>query len=194
MSQKKKTIPLEWAQKTARDMLFDIMPFCERGYCEVVGSVRREAPIVGDIEFLYVPIPHSEADLFGTMIPSGNEFHLALPRLLRRWKATIISGGDTITRIQTSRTTIEFYKATRQTWGVEQLIRTGPSEFSTRAVTQRNKGGYLPSYACVQDGWKVMHGNNPIEMQREEDFLNFLGIGWVEPQNRTANLEYKQGV
>ena len=44
MSKKKNTIPFDWAQKTARDMLFDIMPYCERNYCEVVGSVRREAP------------------------------------------------------------------------------------------------------------------------------------------------------
>lgn len=69
-------------------------------------------------------------------------------------------------------------------WGVIMTIRTGPAEFSRKMVTQRNKGGLLPSFAKVIDGGVYVDGKL-IEMNEEADFFNFCDLKWIDPQNRS---------
>ena len=70
-------------------------------------------------------------------------------------------------------------------WGVIMAIRTGPAEFSQWCVTQRSKGGALPSDCQVKDGGVYRHGaSRPISMPEELDFLDFLGLGWINPSER----------
>jgi DNA polymerase/3'-5' exonuclease PolX len=68
-------------------------------------------------------------------------------------------------------------------WGVIFTIRTGPADFSHWLVTQRRKGGCMPSYATQRDGCVYVNGK-PLAMAEEMDYLNFLGLGWIEPQDR----------
>lgn len=92
-------------------------------------------------------------------------------------------------------------------WGVQFLIRTGPREFGHWIVTRRSGraiiegprsvyGGALP------DGYRVEHGAvwkgetkktekeiredgiESIGFDTEESFLEFLGLGWIEPEDR----------
>lgn len=70
-------------------------------------------------------------------------------------------------------------------WGLIMAIRTGPKDFSRWIVTQRYKGGALPSDCRVNKG-AVWHGDRMIEMPEEIQFLQFLGLGWVEPEERVA--------
>ncbi len=93
-------------------------------------------------------------------------------------------------------------------WGVTYAIRTGPAalenNFSKWIVTQRHKGGCLPDGYFVKHNvvWiesqiseegvprdpakavTVMTDSNYLPMPEEMDFLNFLGLGWLEPGNR----------
>jgi len=70
-------------------------------------------------------------------------------------------------------------------WGVQMVIRTGPAGFSQWAVTQRSKGGGLPDEYWIENGcaWRNFY---PVETKEEIDFLNLLGLGWVEPGEREA--------
>jgi hypothetical protein len=70
-----------------------------------------------------------------------------------------------------------------QQFGVIMVIRTGPADFSKRIVTPRYHRGCLPSDCRVEDG-AVWHGDQIIPMPEEIDFLEFLGLGWVEPKER----------
>jgi hypothetical protein len=98
--------------------------------------------------------------------------------------------------------TVEFYLVTPPAqWGVNYVIRTGPNSpnnnFSTWIVTPQIQGGRLP------DGYRVKHAavwkehqldvkgipfpdEEPLPMPDEEDFLDFLGLGWIEPKDRVA--------
>ncbi len=93
-------------------------------------------------------------------------------------------------------------------WGVLYTIRTGPAalenNFSKWVVTQKHKGGGLPDGHFVKHNvvWiesqigeedvprdpvkaaKVMNDQNHVPMPEEIDFLNFLGLGWIDPDKR----------
>jgi DNA polymerase/3'-5' exonuclease PolX len=70
-------------------------------------------------------------------------------------------------------------------WGVDFVLRTGPADFNKWAVTSRRKGGGLPSNAVMHDAG-VYVNNKLVPMPEEIDFLNFLGLGWLEPGERAA--------
>ena len=79
-------------------------------------------------------------------------------------------------------------------WGVQMVIRTGPAEFSHWCVARVRNGGVMKNTHRVQDG-AVWLGDreekNPdpltkLSMPEEIDFLNFLGLGWIEPGEREA--------
>lgn len=80
------------------------------------------------------------------------------------------------------------------TWGVIFLTRTGPRDFSHWVVTRRNRGGALPIGYRVQDGAvfegeyraRVDEGIVPIGFDSEESFLDWLGLGWIDPGDRVA--------
>lgn len=95
------------------------------------------------------------------------------------------------------------------TWGVLFTIRTGPAEFGHWIVTRRSGRGYIEGRGHVQggalpDGYRVEHGAvwegeeklseklirergiSPIGFDTEEGFLDFLGLGWIEPGDRRA--------
>ncbi|RJP53605.1 MAG: hypothetical protein C4583_04265 [Anaerolineaceae bacterium] len=79
-------------------------------------------------------------------------------------------------------------------WGVQMVIRTGPAEFSHWCVTRVRNGGAMKNTHRVQDGavWlgdreeKNPDPSTKLSMPEEIDFLNFLGLGWIEPGEREA--------
>jgi hypothetical protein len=95
-------------------------------------------------------------------------------------------------------------------YGVSKVIRTGPKDFSQCCVTNREKGGLLPNGYFVkhqvvwiesqigrfdvpeeqEDAAKLLTPENHLSMPREMDFLNFLGLGWVEPKERVARWHH----
>ena len=68
-------------------------------------------------------------------------------------------------------------------WGVQFLIRTGPAMFSKWMVTQRRKGGALPSFAHVRGG-AVWNGETLISMPEESDYFEFCELLWITPERR----------
>lgn len=68
-------------------------------------------------------------------------------------------------------------------WGVIFLIRTGSAEFSHRMVTQRNRGGNLPSMYHVKDGalWK---GDTLIPVPDEEEYFALCNMKVIPPHER----------
>jgi DNA polymerase/3'-5' exonuclease PolX len=144
-----------------------IQPYTSR--IEIAGSVRRRKPEVHDLEL--VAIVEDLANL---------DFKLT-------WEhgARLIKGGGKY-RQYALREEINldlFLVSPPAQWGVIMLIRTGPAEFSQMCVTQRNKGGLLPSFASVRDG-AVWNPVNILPMPEEIDFLNFLELGWIDPWER----------
>jgi DNA polymerase/3'-5' exonuclease PolX len=162
-----------------------LRPRCQR--ILVAGSVRRRKAEVHDIELCAVPRFETVYDMFGQ--PKGEISLLeTYPwALLGR----VIKGGEKYKQIELKEgdpgapINLDLFIVLPgvQDWGVIYTIRTGPVEFSHWIVTQRKRGGGLPS-DCRVEGGRVYRGDQHLPMPEEIDLLNFLELGWVEPKDR----------
>ncbi|MBE3038289.1 MAG: hypothetical protein IMZ62_05710, partial [Chloroflexi bacterium] len=148
-------------------------PYCKR--IEIAGSIRRGKPEVGDIEIV--------------ALPDGNfevlDIEIVLPGLLpgadfikngSRYKQIALPDGINLDL---------FLVRPPAEWGVIFLLRTGPADFSRKAVTPKSKGGLLPSNCRVRDG-QVWRNDIDIPMDEEEDFLKLIGLSGLAPEKRKA--------
>ncbi|MHC4604512.1 MAG: nucleotidyltransferase family protein [Planctomycetota bacterium] len=146
---------------------------------EIAGSIRREQRIVKDIEIVCIP----KGDMFGhPHLPDG-----VFP------DGSYKKDGDKYKQIQLENIKLDLFIVTPPaSWGVIFTIRTGPPKFSQWVVTQRDKGGALPSHASVKNG-AVWVGEEKLPMFEEIDFLDFIGLGWVEPSGRYPRMDLRNG-
>jgi DNA polymerase/3'-5' exonuclease PolX len=205
---------LKDASYIAEDLRRCIEPVCEPGFDIVGGSVRRKRPDVDDIEIIARPIPGRPAPEFGKLESVLFEtrldkilYELEKSGRLARGRAngqrkkeyvinTSIYGFETLNPFR-----VEFYLIIPPAqWGVGCVIRTGPGSpsdhFSKWCVTNR-PNGLLPEGYRVR-GLAVWHvdqldskleprqGEEPLPMPTEQDYLNFLGLPWIEPPARHA--------
>jgi DNA polymerase/3'-5' exonuclease PolX len=180
---------------------------------QVVGSIRRRAPIVGDIEILVAPLLEvGEVNLFGDptayrdllegfcrdQLRDGVFSHrLAVDgkradggKYKRLWFApsAALRAGSVAFE---PRVRLDLFICRpaalhgdkAQEWGVLEALRTGPAEFSRRLVTQRIDGGLLPFGMRVADG-VLWRGNTRIETPDERAFFAAIGVDYIEPGDR----------
>lgn len=173
--------PYSQVMPIAEKLMERLRPACER--LEIAGSLRREAPMVGDIEIVAVPLP--TLDLFGE--PSGGE--TVVDFLLRRWDVELLKNGSKqkqfmMTTKQDEEYQVDlFLQPDPATWGVNYLLRTGHRNFSTRMVTPRSAGGYMPAGYQVR-GARVWHLARKVETPEEEDVFKLWGMDYVDPKER----------
>lgn len=168
------------AKRLADQLLAELSPVCER--IEIAGGVRRMKPDPHDIELVAIPKTEPMKDMFGAVVGRRS--------LLNQFVEDnyfVDKGGDRYKKIvlmsDISCDLFIVLPPFRQ-WGVQFVIRTGPAEFSHRVVTLRKHGGCLPSDCRVKDGAVWNANDQIIPMPNEMDFLNFLGLGWIEPKER----------
>ena len=201
----------DMAMTIAEWLADELRPFCEPERVVVAGSLRRGKPEVGDIEIVAAPILKAPRPEFGRKEVDKTLLDRQLREMcdpllgacLRRGK-----GGDRFKKFAFTRWEefgfeepvnpfyLDLFLVTPPAqWGVQLTIRTGPgapdNNFSQWVVTQRAKGGALPDGYCVKDGgvWEMDFGGTrmggaPLSMPEERDFLEFLGLGWIEPRHR----------
>lgn len=180
---------------TIAEKLMDLLaPACKR--IEIAGSIRRQKPDVGDIEIVAIPDLRPPRPVFGqppyktnldavlASLEYPDESGLRLHKILGADKykkiGVSLDGGNTwIIQLDL------FLVTPPAQWGVDFLIRTGPSDFSHWIVTQKCFGGGLPTMYNVK-GAAVWKGQEPISTPEEIDFLKLCGLDWIEPQNRSA--------
>jgi DNA polymerase/3'-5' exonuclease PolX len=169
------------AKRLADQLLAELSPVCER--IEIAGGVRREKPEPHDIELVAIPKMEPIKDLFGEWGRSRN----LLNEYIISHGYFVDRGGDRFKKIVlTPEISCDLFIVLppfRQ-WGVLFTLRTGPEKFSHRIVTPRKHGGYMPSDCRERDGAVWNKNNELIPMPEEIDFLNFLGLGWIEPKER----------
>ena len=169
---------LAGAQEIAESVMRYLDPFCQR--MEIAGSVRREKEEVHDIELCVVPKNPAVVDIFGLPTETINLLEMypwsSLGEKIKngpRYKQIALIEGINLDL---------FIVLPPADWGVIYTIRTGPAEFSHWCVTKRREGGGLPSDCKVTSGF-VLRNNIYLPMAEEIDFLNFLGLGWIEPKD-----------
>lgn len=181
---------------------------------EIVGSVKRgDKAEVHDIEFLCI------ADT-RTPRPQLGQNPKALPKtmlekvlfeLCERGVLKFLQGGDKLKRYAIPEVVtpnilepfkLELYIVREETWGIQNVIRTGPKLFSHRYVTNKSAycvdketwkrwPGLLPDdFKYIAGETKIMHGMNVLSLPEEQDALALLGMGWIPPKDRArvANM------
>jgi DNA polymerase/3'-5' exonuclease PolX len=191
----------EDAKHIADELVLLLAPSCER--IEIAGGVRRKKESPHDIEIVCIPAPGAPRASFG----DKHTYRTYLDKDLAFIEADRVlplkvKGGEKYKQyhINTERFGVRLYIpfaldlfiVTPETWGVLFTIRTGPSEFSRQIVTPKSLGGLLPDGYKVKDGrvWVCPNWHSdepldtPIDLPEEKDFLDFLGLGWIEPEKR----------
>lgn len=146
---------------------------------EVVGSLRRKRPYVGDVEFIAEP-RMVDADLFGAKVPNTEPVKSALREL-----GTWVQGGDRAMRITDvlgrPGMKVELYLVHPPANYFAQLaIRTGPWELGREAMTRLQEQGY-----GHRDG-HVINGKTgeAIDTTSEEQWFGLAGLPCLPPQDR----------
>lgn len=149
---------------------------------EEVGSLRRGTADVGDIELLAIPSKYR--DLFGDETYNS----LAIHDRIMNHGFEIIKGGDKYIQFwmpikNPLRIKVDLFLTTAEQFGLLQIIRTGPADFSKRLVTSRLMGGMLPAGFCVDGGYLWRQGSRLVTRE-EEDVFKAIGHEWVSPCER----------
>jgi hypothetical protein len=200
------------AWKVAESLVEHFRPACTR--IEIAGSIRRLKADVKDIELVIVPdltpVPRARPE-FGKPIP---ELHKTLLDKLvwemkERRDILLEANGERYKKLYLTYAGIKtdiFINLAPSNWGVQMVLRTGSEDFSHWMVTQRKYGGALPNgyfvkHQVVWDGSEfkkfevpedpnkaiaLLTDLNHVPMLEEQDFLDFCGLGWIEPKDRVA--------
>ena len=170
---------LQDAREIAVRILKELEPYCKR--VQIAGSIRRGKQIVKDIEIVAEPKYQYQPDLFGNMIRTSKL--LTFPYFDQM--GSIIKAGEKFVQIDLREgIKLDLFIVTPPAqWGVIYLIRTGPAAFSRWMVTQRRKGGALPSNAKVKDGC-IYNDDLPFMTYDEIDFFSFNGLEFIDPKER----------
>lgn len=200
----KRIMTLATAQSLAAELVELLKPACLR--LEIVGSIRRCRPSVGDIEL--VAIPKRDTDLLGNPLPESE-----LDELLRSLKPhRLAPGGAEGPRykrlvVVAEQVQLDLFITDADGWGMCQLIRTGPAEFSKLAVTQRSKGGLLPDDCIcrsnriwrrgraegVNHHWEAGEPYHALDTPTEAAVFELLGLPYLHPHQRHGALKAGAG-
>jgi DNA polymerase/3'-5' exonuclease PolX len=164
------------AKSIADGMVEKLSGYCDR--IEIAGSVRRKKPEVHDIEIVAIPKVIDEPSMFDELGKREFPSELFLPyKMIKngsRYKQMELPEGINLDL---------FIVLEPAQWGVIFTIRTGSADFSHNLVKSKSFGGYLPGDCKVHDGGVYKQGEL-ITMPEEKDFLEFVGLGWIEPEKR----------
>jgi len=156
-----KGMELEKAKAVANEVISRLAPYCER--IEVAGSIRRQKPLVRDIDIVLVP--SDPWNLSSEITSLGTPF----------------MSGDKLKRINHNGSQVDLYYATPDTWATLLLIRTGSKENNIRLATLAKKRGW--HLAANGEGLFDKKGRR-IAGDSEESIYEALGLPYQEPWQR----------
>lgn len=174
--------PLPVIRPVADRIIEFLRPHCRR--IEVAGSIRREKPLVGDIEIVAIPI--RPMTLFGEEL---FDRPTSLDRFLDQLgRITFSKRGARYQQFTAGRYTVDLFLPTADTWGSVFTIRTGSWEFSRWLVTSQAAGGAKPNEVVFQDG-RLLANGRLLDTPEETDVFAALGLAWIEPRLRHGPID-----
>jgi DNA polymerase/3'-5' exonuclease PolX len=145
MTTEKHRWPLNQILPVAHQLVGLLGPFCDR--IAIAGSVRRTAPLVGDIEILAVPTawPVGQSNLFAL---SPLDEHITNLRAhgilaLRPNKKGVFTNGPLNKLLSHTPTGIpvDLFVTGAENWGMSLMVRTGPKDWNIRVMSELRRCG-----------------------------------------------------
>ncbi len=152
---------LEKAKVIAGIVVKALQPHCDR--IEVAGSIRRQKPIVNDIDLVLIPRDRWNLDL--ALMRMGN----------------CKMSGKKIARVEMDTIPLDIYFATPETFATLLLIRTGSAKNNIRLCTLAKKRGW--HLAASGDGL-FDENNRRIAGDTERSIFEALGVRYQPPEGR----------
>ena len=152
---------LKRAKTIAEEVVKQIAPYCEKAM--VAGSIRRQKPIVNDVDLVIIP---KDRGVLDQVLMRLGSYKMA---------------GTKIARIETENISLDIYFATPETFATLLLIRTGSKENNILLCSMaKRKGWHL--YA---NGEGLFDENDQLVAgESEESIYKALGIAWQRPEER----------
>src|SRR5262252_1758325 len=164
----------------------------KEGRCQIVGSVRRRKPEVGDVEILYVPrrvMRQTRGEMFETEQDGVNVILEGLlnSRMLEKrvnekghftWGAQIKLARHIATGIP-----VDLFATNEESWWNYLVCRTGPADSNTQvAAAARARGWKWEPYSSGFRRLSDPDDHHAVESERE--VFDFVGMKYLEPQER----------
>lgn len=157
-------LELAKAQVLAKQVETIIKPLCVK--LELVGSIRRQKPTVGDVDFVVVA-----TDICWHKITQALK------------KANVICAGKSVIKInygfESCFFQVDFYRATEQTFGIQELIRTGSADHNMWLAGYSLSLGFRLKYS---EG--LMKDEVAVAGETEESVFTALTLQCPEPYLR----------
>ena len=156
---------LEEAERFASRVVEVVLPLCER--VRVAGSIRRQRPEPRDLDIVMIAKP--------LMFPGA-----IINALKKRFNSVeVIRQGPEISSVKVEGVNVDFYNATKRTWGVLLLVRTGSIEHNIKMCKRALSMGMMLSSAQG-----VLRNGKVIASETEQEIFEALGMEFIPPEER----------
>ena len=153
-------------------IVITIDPYCSRA--EVAGSIRRRKPIVNDIDIVVQPKPQCWIKI--------------IKKIKREFQAITEKQGKKLATLHVAfaskqgqgHVQVDLYRASKSTWGILLLIRTGSAEHNIYLCNLAIRKGYRLAYSkgLLNEKGEV------IASKTERDVFHALELDCIPPQDR----------
>jgi DNA polymerase (family 10) len=160
-------LSLKEAETTAEQIKTAVATHCDK--LEIAGSIRRQKPIVHDIDF--VAVAKSDADW------------QKISETLKHMKAKLDCSGNSVIKAllpyNNSLFQVDFYRAQPSTFGIHLLVRTGSAEHNTWLASLAISKGMRIKYSegLIKEG-------TVIAGETEKGVFEALGLPYPLPSQR----------
>ena len=169
------------AKVKAKKIVAQLAPYCDR--IEIAGSIRRQKPVVGDIEIVCIPIIEEVPyGLFETQWVRVDGFI----NTINAWEKV---KGDPENGKYTQRIVdgekVDIFIARPENWGLIFAIRTGSADYSHHVLAAGwKKAGYISHDGMIC----TFPHRKPIPVREEQDLYDLIKVKWLDPAYRGLTL------
>jgi DNA polymerase/3'-5' exonuclease PolX len=158
------SIEYEKAEAIAKQVEALIKPLCDK--IKIVGSIRRKKPQVGDCDFVVLATDTNWAKIVQTLR-----------------KSKVICSGPSLIKlnypVEDCLFQVDFYRATTQTFGIQELIRTGSADHNMWLAGYAISKGYRLKYSSG-----LIKDNIVMAGETEESVFSALDLPCPSPSTR----------
>lgn len=178
------------ARQIAQAILKDLQPFCKRGM--IAGSIRREKPVVKDIEI--VVIPRDYDGVFEAIRKHGRFIKPGTSEIID-WPPKV--GAKYLRALIDDEIKLDLFLASEANWGGILMLRTGSASDDAGNAYAGFGPGMLSRWKKISggghfEGGQFRHPDGTLYPLREEqDVFDLLRVEWVEPRERVSRRAIK---
>ena len=172
--------PLAEVAEVAESLREKVAPHCHR--IEIAGSIRRQKPLVGDIELVALPI--WPKNLLGEVLEAGPS---VLDSFFQSVGLKLGRNGPKYNNFVYGAFKVDLYTPPVNFWGVRLVLSTGSREFNIWMVDKAMRSrGFRMSDGKVWD-----NGGCVRRVPEEQDLFNLLEMPFIPPEDRDDGRWHK---